>query len=873
MQLLEREPYFDMLTSSLSGCAAGIGHVVLVSGEAGIGKTSLLREFAARHAKSSRILWGGCEALFTPHPLAPLHDIARQVGPDFVTAISAAANRHVVFNLTLDRFAQLPPGTVVVVEDAHWADEATLDLIKFLGRRLQRLAMLLVISYRDDEVNDKHPLRSVLGDLPHKSVTRIRLPPLSEGAVGSLAEAAGRSSAGLHELTGGNAFFVTEVLATSSSDIPATVRDAAMARIARLPEAARRISHLVAIVPGKAERWLMDGTVKPGRDALQECLAVGMVVQPDYSLSFRHELARRAVEDNIAPAERQELHASVLAALLAHGAEKVAVGRLVHHADQAGDDAAVLRFAPSAAEDAATVGAHRDAAAYLKVALRHGGSLTGEQRAQLLDRYSYECYLTDQISEAIEARKAALELWRKLGDRLKQGDDLRWLSRITWYAGQKQVAEEHARQAVALLEALPPGRELAMAYSNFAQLYMLSSEMQKSLEWGRKALLLATGLGETEIQIHALGNVGAVKLLADGTSGHEELERSMLMAKAEGFEEHASRAYTNLGTAYLRTRNMPAAMQYLNAGIAYCEERDLDSWTRYMKAQRSGALLGLGRWDEAADDAGSVLRHANAAAIIRIPALVTLGRLRARRGDPDMETPLDEAYRLAVPTGELQRLGPVMAARAEAAWMHGVTTEKLLGDLAHTYEMSLSLADPWAQGELGFWLWRNGRLERDPPASAGAPYLKQMRGDWRGAAGAWQALGWPYEQAMALADSDEEASLREALAIFERLGANPMAAQVKRKLRAIGVRSIPRGAQERTRHNPAGMTNQELKVLMLVMEGLRNAEIARRLFLSEKTVGHHVSAVLSKLGVKSRGEAAAAAVKLGVGGGPLEPEE
>ncbi|HEX7964765.1 MAG TPA: AAA family ATPase [Gammaproteobacteria bacterium] len=864
MSLLERQPYLDVLVSSLERCGMGTGHVVLIAGEAGMGKTSLMREFAAQQAKSARVLWGGCEALFTPHPLAPLHDIALQIDAGFAAAIAAASNRHEIFNVTLDRLSRMPPSTVVVIEDAHWADEATLDLIKFLGRRLQRLGILLVISYRDDEVTDKHPLRSVLGDLPHKAVSRIRLPPLSEGAVGSLAEAAGRPAAGLHELTGGNAFFVTEVLATSTEDIPSTVRDAAMARIARLPEAARRIAHMIAIVPGKTERWLMDATITPQREALQECLGVGMVAHPDYSMSFRHELARRAVEDNIAPDERRELHATVLAALLAQGEGKVAVGRLVHHADQAADEVAVLRFAPAAAADAAAVGAHRDAAAYLKVALRHGETLDDARRAQLLDRYSYECYLIDRIPEAIQARTAALELWRKLDARLKEGDDLRWLSRITWYGGQKQVAEAYARQAVALLERLPPGRELAMAYSNVAQLYMLSSEMEQSLLWGRKALELATALGETEIQIHALGNVGAVKLLADGASGHEELERSMQMAKAGGFEEHASRAYTNLGTAYLRTRNLPLAMKYLDAGIAYCEERDLDSWTRYMKAQRSDALLGLGRWDEAADDAASVLKHAAAAAIIRIPALVTLGQLRARRGDPDMDSPLDEAYRLAVPTGELQRLGPVMAARAEVAWLQGTTSEELLQELERTYEMSLGLADPWAQGELAFWLWRNSRLGRKPPANAGAPYLMQMQGDWRGAAEAWRAIGLPYEQAMALADAKEEMPLREALTIFERLGANPMAGQVKRRLRASGVRGIPRGAQERTRQNPGGMTNREIKVLALVAEGLRNAEIARRLFLSEKTVGHHVSSVLAKLGAKSRGEAVATAARLGL---------
>ena len=190
MQLLERESYIEELSALLDRIPSVGGCVALISGEAGIGKTSLLREFAAVQNKAACVLWGGCEALFTPHPLAPLQDISRQIGGDFPKAICAAANRHEIFNATLDQFARLPAPSVVVIEDAHWADDATLDLIKFLGRRLARLGVMLMVSYRDDEVNDKHPLRSVIGDLPPASLCRVRLQPLSEGAVG----AAGRGS-------------------------------------------------------------------------------------------------------------------------------------------------------------------------------------------------------------------------------------------------------------------------------------------------------------------------------------------------------------------------------------------------------------------------------------------------------------------------------------------------------------------------------------------------------------------------------------------------------------------------------------------------------------------------------------------------------
>src|SRR5262245_8438097 len=500
MPLLERDSYIDLLGALLKRVSVKDGGepngcVVLVSGECGIGKTSLLRQFAELHGKEACFVWGGCEALFTPHPLAPLQDIARQIGGEFAQAIARADSRHEIFNTTLDKLASLAGSAVVIIEDVHWADEATLDLIKFFSRRRQRLGLMVVLSYRDDEVGDKHPLRAVLGDLPPSIVRRIDLPPLSEGAVGQLAEAAGQSAAGLHAVTGGNPFYVTEVLAGGDSKVPATVSDAVIARRARLSDEARRVAHLVSIVPGKAERWLIDGVLEPAGATMHECLKAGMVALPDGSLGFRHEIARSAVEHSMSVPEQQDLHAAVLAMLLQRGEGKVAIARLVHHADHAADSAAVLRFAPLAAERAAALAAHREAAHHLRIALRHanllGTALPDEERALLLERLSYECYLTDEMAAALEAREQALALWRALGSRRREGDTLRWLSRLSWFTARKAAAEAYATEAVAVLEGLPPGRELAMAYSNCAQLRMLAEDVAGVVEWGNKALELA----------------------------------------------------------------------------------------------------------------------------------------------------------------------------------------------------------------------------------------------------------------------------------------------------------------------------------------------------------------------------------------------
>jgi len=869
MHLLEREIYLDALSSGFAGLAEGRGCIALVSGEAGIGKTALIQEFTAERRKAARVYWGGCEALFTPHPLAPLHDIARQAGGELPAIIAAATNRDLIFHATINHLAQGLKATIVVFEDVHWADEATLDLIKFLGRRMQHLPVMLIISYRDDEVGMHHPLRSVIGDLPVALLKRLSLPSLSESAVQTMALRVGREATDLCKVTGGNPFFVTEALAVADHEVPATVRDAVLARISRLSESARRVANLAALAPGKLERWLLDAIVAPDACDVEECLAAGMVAR-DNSIAFRHELARHAVEESLATPVRQHLHARILAALQAQAPAEMQTARLVHHADRAGDSAAVLRFAPLAADEALNLCAHRQVAAHLATALGHAAALGSEEKALLLDRLSYECYLTGQITEAVCATESSLALWKAAGNRYKEGDCLRWLSRLTWFTANKAAADRYAAMAVAILEPLAPGRELAMAYSNLSQLHMLADEPEGALIAGEKALALARTLGDSEIESHALNNVGTSKLAAQNSSGIADLERSLALALAGGFQEHAARAYGNMATSAARARDFDRARRYFSQGIAYCEERDLYAWVRYMTASRAETLLAQGEWEAAAEAAELIGQDAKIAAVARIPALVALARVRLRRGDPGVSKCLDEAAELAFASGEVQRIAPVVAARAEAAWIEGTLVDSL-DEITRGYKMTCKISDSWMQGELAFWLWRAGRLQ-EPTEQIARPWALQIAGEWQGAAAAWEAINCPYERALALAECKSDGAVRTALQIFEGLGAAPMAAITRRKLRERGVRNIPRGIHERTKQNPHQLTRRQLQVLGLLAEGCRNAEIAGRLFLSEKTIDHHVSAVLEKLQVRSRGEAAAVANRLGLGvsGKPIE---
>jgi DNA-binding CsgD family transcriptional regulator len=867
MELLERAPILDALDGWLVEARTGSGRLVLAGGEAGVGKTSLASEFCTRQRHAARVLWGACDPLSTPAPLGPLADIAPALGGRLGQLLREAAPKEAVFAALLDRLRGGPPATILVVEDLHWADEATLDLLRFLARRVGALPVMILATFRDDQVGPTHPLRVALGDLAgSRLVRRLQLEPLSRPAVAALAGGSGVDPARLYETTGGNPFFVTEVLAAGRDEIPVTVLDAVLARAARLTRPGRQVLDAAAVVTPPVETWLLAEAAAAAPSHLDECVEAGMLQERAGAVAFRHELARLAIEQALPPGRRSDLHRRALAALLAQHGATHDPARLAHHADGAGDAAAVLAHAPLAAHRAAALGAHREAAAQYARALRFAAGLAPEPLAELLERHSYECHLTSQIADAVASRRRALGCWGAVGDRRRQGDTLRWLSRLAWFQGDHAEAERAGRAALELLEDLPPGPELAMANSNLAQLRMLAGDADATAAWGGRAIELAERLGRDDILAHALNNVGTAESLAARAGGRAKLERSLALARAANLEEHVARAFNNLATNAVALRDYAQADHWLGEGLAYCTEHDLDSWRLNILAERAGSELAQGRWTAATDAAEQVLADPRAAPGARVRPLLVLGQVRARRGDPGVWPVLDEALALATRIGELQNLGPVAAARAEAAWLEG-DQDKALAAVEPALEVALRNGDGsqgWLAGELAWWRWRAGGPNQVPDGAA-VPFALQLAGEWEAAAERWRALGCPYEAATALAASDREGSLRAALAELERLGARPAVAAVHRRLRERGVRGLARGPRPATRANPANLTPRELEVLALVAEGLRNAEIARRLFVSVKTVDHHVSAILAKLGVRTRGEAARAAIRLGVG--------
>jgi DNA-binding CsgD family transcriptional regulator/tetratricopeptide (TPR) repeat protein len=860
MELLERGAFLQTLAEYAGEAERGSGRLVLVSGESGMGKTVLLEEFQ-HQLPGARWLWGGCDGLLTPRPLGPLFDISAQLDGEFAALCRNGAPRERLFTGFLAEIGPPAGFTVAVIEDVHWADEATIDLLSFLGRRLGRLPALLLASYRDDEIAADHPLRLVLGDLATQRATRrMRLPPLSVEAVRELVGPRDVDAAELHRITGGNPFYVSEILEAGWPSVPPTVRDAVGARLARASAGARRAVESAAVIGARVEPSLLAWVLADARTSADECIATGILVPDGTGLRFRHELVRMAVDAGITPHRKTELHARLLAALEEHGDADPAL--LAHHAEGAGDARAVLRHAPEAAVRSAALGAHREAAAQYERALRISKNPDQPALAALYEGAATEYSLLDRWEQAEGARRAALALRRELGDEEKVGANLRILSITLWRLCRGQEASQAVHEAVAVLEALPPSKELAWAYGSVAVDDMiLGHTNEATLAYLGKARDIGERLGYPDLVSFVLNATG-LYLVDAGQGGLPELEESLRLALEAELPEAAGRAYSSLMEAATKLHRFPDAERYYAEGLAYCERSELGVFSMCINGWRSRELLFLGRWDEAAEVATQKLGSPGISPVNQLNPLCTLGTIRGRRGEDGAWELLDRALEYADGTGEPSWIAPVRAARVELRWLES-EPDLAAAEATAGYDRTAGLIDPWTSGSLAIWLARLG-VRSDLPGLP-EPYALEAAGDHRGAAAAWERIGRPYDAALAMAWSSDEAGLRDALAGLEELGASAATAAVRRRMKELGVKAIPRGPRPATRAAPAGLTPREQEVLALLADGLPDREISERLFISERTVHHHVSAVLSKIGVSSRTAAAREAARMGIG--------
>jgi DNA-binding CsgD family transcriptional regulator/tetratricopeptide (TPR) repeat protein len=862
---LEREAQLAALQEYTGAARRGDGRLVLIAGEAGVGKSALVEQ-GQRDLPDGTWCWGACDGLFTPRPLGPLFDIAVTLDGDLLELCRAGTAREELFSALLRQIRERGGLHVLVVEDIHWADEATIDLLRFLGRRVRDVPVLLLATYRDEGLTATDPLRIALGDLAtQRSVRRMTLPPLSADAVAVLAEGSGLEPAALYRLTGGNPFYVSQVVQAGMSEVPVSVRDAVLARAARLGHDARAVLDAAALIGTRLELALLEPVADCPAAAIDELLASGLAAVDGGTLRFRHEIARLAVAGAVPAHRRSAIHARVLASLRALGCDDDA--RMAFFAEAAGDGPAALHHAAAAARRAAALASHREAAAQFERALRFTDGADPAGVAGLYDGFAYEASLLDRWQESAEARGQALALWREVGDGLREGDTLRWLAHSLCSLSRGAEAIAAARAAVALLEPLGPTVELAWAYAGLAAMWMVRGANSDAIELARRAQAVAGPLGLTEVLSDAL-NSEACAVRATGEPWAGPLRQALEVALAGQHEAQVARAYVNLYFCHVADRDWAAAERYFAEGVAYCDDHDISTYSIFLRSDQATTLERTGRWDEAVGICHELLGTGGPSPYVRLLPLTALGTIRARRGEPGAWECLDEAIEYADGADEPPSIVAVRLARAETHWLDGN-----LADARREAELADDVAagcDGWDRGAVAVWLRRTGSA-RPPRGELAPPYQRQLAGDWAGAARLWADLGCPYETGLALLGTARpgatgEAALRDALQIFTDLDASATVRLTRRNMRRLGIRSIPAGPRPATREHPAGLTCREREVLELICAGHTNAEIAGKLFISAKTAGHHVSAVLAKLGVPTRHAAATKAARLGLAG-------
>ncbi|WP_344738929.1 AAA family ATPase [Microbacterium awajiense] len=844
MPLVER----DEQLAVLAGLARGLpqGAVALVGAEAGAGKTSVLRAFVDAAAPGVPARFGRCDDLTAPASYAPIWDMALTLPPAVRTALEGRGGIRMPVALA-DALRERP--SILAIDDVQWADEATLDLLGHLARRIDEVPVVLCVAYRSDEIDRDHRFRRVAAELSRVG-TRIELPPLTLRAVRALAGDPIRDVDSIYARSGGNPFLVTELLAHDGEETPPAVADAIVARAAGLPDAAWHLLETVALAPGGIPLGLVP---KVGPDASRHAdLAIGrgLLEISGGRLRCRHDLVRAALADTVTPVRARQVHGFLVEQLAADATTAADHAQIAAHAVAAGDGPNAAFFSLRAGEQARADGAHREALRHLVNALAHRAHLTDNEIDRALDGAAQEAYFTHDPSYALAC---ATELYDRTDPAATAtaGERAWWCSRLAHYSGDAELSIAWAERAV---DAYALGDDTVHeAYSRWWLASQRDDEGERDA-WSARTVELAIDAGELEIAAHLMVTVAGSRPLRAEVYVPRLVEGLDLGLRGGSLEQTA-RAYCNLAWITTVSRRFDDAERWLGEGLEWTFDRDLLFWWDAMIDSRALLRLYQGRWDDALTDAAATLDVDGRLDSMQVCAAIASATIALRRGETDAASAMDHADRAADESGMERPLA--LAVRAEAAWLRGGAADGLGEELATI--AALPSAAPWLIGPAMFWLCKLDRADVSgiDRALLPDPVLLELDGDAADAAAAWRAMGCEFEASVIDGLSDDTGTLRDAFEALARLGADATIGRLRRLAEQRGVVGIPRGPRAATAGDPDGLTPRQAEVLALLADHLTDAEIAEALTISTKTAGHHVSAILARLGVGSRREAGA----------------
>lgn len=850
--IVGRDEEIGLLNQILLSIPQTGGRLVLACGEAGIGKSALIDGFLAQIDPSCNKFTTWCDPLNTPRPLGPVRDIA-----SYLLKTDVATLKEADYFDGIVAFAQGSDQTLVlVIEDLHWVDQKTLDWLIFIGRRLSQLPILLIGSFRDDEIGPSHALQVGLAAIPASRKSYIDIPALSVEAVRQMGDHDGFTAEELHGITNGHPYFVSELLNSDvgPSELPRSVSDVINARFETLSPDLQRFLEVVACSPGEMRTAILQKLPFDDLPTLcDEAVARRILEAVGQNLKFRHELARLAVYARIGLGKKRQAHAMFLAAHLARPESAQELDTIVYHAEGAQDPVVLLEYAQKAATKAAALGAHREAALFLGSALTCLETASPETCAEVNERWAYEAGLSLAIDDkVIAARERAIELWRSIARPDRVGENLRWLSRLHWYRGEADKAEDYILQAIEILENDAPSSETGKAYALRAQFFMLQENMSDAVKWAERALDVAVEMDDFDTQAHALNTIGSAKLFRGELAGEAHLRESLAIAHEHALHEQAARAYTNLSECLIELRQLDRAETLIEEGIAFDTAHDLDAWTFYLIGRKAQLRFEQDRYDEAILIAQGVLNQPNQTLLMQMPARIILARAGIRLGNAEAEAVLAEALSHAGQIGEPQYLVSLLVARLELAVL-GNDPQSAAGVLDQLSQLDATVFSPTKRSDYLFWAHMIGVAldHTDVPK----PYAQFLGGAHEDAATAFRAEGEVYLAGWALVKQGSVSAIARADADFQSCAA--MGARRALRLRADlpAVTGHPRGRYRAAKEHPYNLTAKEQIVLALMADGKNNALIADDLSRSRRTVENHVSSILAKLTCNNRLEA------------------
>jgi DNA-binding CsgD family transcriptional regulator len=847
--MIERDGEIDDLYAAIADVVDGTGRARAITGESGAGKSTVVREVCAR-ATDLRVLRGSCDALSTPRPFGPFRDVVTELGRSPSRLGEGASSFTEFCEGIYDELRSEP--TILVIEDAQWSDEASIDVVRFLLRRLEAIPTLLLVTYRDGEIHPGHPLRPLLGDiarLPYAAT--LALMPLSMAGVRAVLGESELDPASVHELTGGNAFYVSEIARHGGTGLPPSVRDVVLANTSELDPSDFEALQVIAAAPDGLDDRLLP-LLEIDLPTLRRLDATGLLARTRRGVAFHHELARLAVESSIPVGGAIQIHARIVDGLERLESDDHAA--LTHHAVEARDPERIGRFARAAAAEAIRAGSHTEAVAFLELAVDHHRGPVAE-RAQLFHRLGEERYMINQLDAAIDAAATSQRLWREVGDPVGEARSLEQLATYEYYSGRQEVAEGHAERAMAVARDGDAQVGYGHARALRGYLALRRGDFVLSRSCHQVASEVADDIDDEVLRVRALviDNV-------DATARGEPGARARLLdavdeAMSRSLDAIASMGLSNLTSFDVEQCRLREADELLARSLPFTVEREIKICNVWQRGVRARLHLMRGRWEAALEDALPLIDEVVPPLARCTPHLV-IGLVELRRhGDDDGH--LEAAWRLAERMKDPVLRLASLAALAERTWLKGIDDERLRD--AHQWMRGADIPPGlgWSAGNLAVWLGRSG-LPVEPSESIAEPFRSSIRHD-PSAATAWLELGAPFEAAMASLDSADIAGQSAAIEALDGLGATATADRSRLELRNRGITNLPTRPRASTRANPAGLTNRQLEVARLMAKGLTNAELADRLFISTKTADHHASAVLSKLGLSRRREVASLA--------------